>query len=227
MLEDRSINRTLKYAIAVPSALILLAAFAYFVSSYFEVVHTPPSPTVRPFGNDKEWIVVEDMVIRIGGTSSLIVVPKGFVSDFASIPQYLWPIGLSPHGQDSRAAVVHDFLYWAQGCTRDQADRLLILMMKESHVGTFDEWAIYAGVSGAGASAWSSNARERAAGLPKVVPEKLMRPEDPNVGWEAYRELLVKQGIRDPAFEVNPEYCKYGDSTQVPGKANGQPSTRK
>ena len=70
--------------------------------------HTPPSPAVRAFGDNKFWIVIEDMAYVIGSTSDRIVVPKGFVTDFASIPQGLWFLGLSPHGQYSRAAVVHE-----------------------------------------------------------------------------------------------------------------------
>ena len=72
---------------------------------------TPPSPAVRAFGDNKFWIVVEDMPYVIGSTTERIVVPKGFVTDFASIPQPLWALGLSPHGQYSRAAIVHDYLY--------------------------------------------------------------------------------------------------------------------
>jgi hypothetical protein len=98
----------------------------------------PPSPAVRAFGDNRFWITVEDMVYVIGSTQDRIVVPKGFVTDFASIPQGLWSLGLGPQGRYSRAAVVHDYLYWSQGCTRAQADRLMVIAMKESRVGKFD-----------------------------------------------------------------------------------------
>jgi hypothetical protein len=173
----------------------------------------PPSPTVRPFGNNAEWIVVEDMRYTLGTTSVKIVVPKGFVTDFASIPQVLWSFGLTPHGQYSRAAVVHDYLYWSQGCNRDQADRLLVIAMKESNVGWFDEWAVYSGVSGFGSSAWNANAKERSDGLPRVIPDKYLCPADPNMSWREYRDFLYREGVRDPDFDPNPEYCEYGDST--------------
>lgn len=108
---------------------------------------TPPSPAVRAFGDSKFWIVVEDMTYVIGRTSDRIVVPKGFVTDFASIPQLFWTLGLSPYGQYSRAAIVHDYLYWTQGCTREQADNLLVIAMKESNVGGFDEFVVHRGVA--------------------------------------------------------------------------------
>ena len=61
----------------------------------------PQSPGVRAFGDNKFWIVLEDMRYVIGSTQDQIIVPKGFVTDFASIPRELWSLGLSPHGRYS------------------------------------------------------------------------------------------------------------------------------
>jgi hypothetical protein len=186
----------------------------------------PPSPLLRPFGDNKEWIVNEDVAYRIGDTADYVVVPRGFVTDFASIPQPLWSVGLSPHGQYSRAAIVHDYLYWTQGCTRQQADRLMVIAMKESNTGKFDEIAIYVGVSAGGESAWQSNMAELSAGLPKIIPTEYIVPSDPNVRWFEYRKSLVALGVRDPDFERSPVYWKYGASTRVPhvGVAASVPS---
>ncbi len=152
----------------------------------------------------------------IGSTNERIVVPKGFVTDFASIPQALWSVGFSPHGEYSRAAVVHDYLYWSQGCTRAQSDRLLVIAMKESNVSSFDEFLVYQGVDKRGTGPWKANALERKAGLPRIVPENYLRPVDPNTKWPTYRKMLVKQGVKDPPFEQNPTYCAYGNTTVVP-----------
>jgi len=177
---------------------------------------TPPSPAVRAFGDNKFWITIEDMTYVIGSTNVRIVVPKGFVTDFASIPQALWSAGLGPQGQYSRAALVHDYLYWSQGCTRDQSDRLLVIAMKESRVSSFDEFVIYQGVDKGGKKSWKANAKDRKAGLPRIVPENYLRPADPNIKWDAYRKLLVEQRAMDPPFEQNPSYCAYGNTTDVP-----------
>ena len=177
---------------------------------------TPPSPAVRAFGDNRFWITVEDMIYVIGSTNERIVVPKGFVTDFASIPQALWSLGLTPHGQYSRAAVVHDYLYWSQGCTRPQSDRLLVIAMKESSVSRFDEFLVYRGVDTGGAGPWNANAVERNAGFPRIVPATHLRPADPNISWSAYREILVNQGVKDPPFEQNPTYCAFGNTTDVP-----------
>ena len=197
---------------------IRVALFVVMVGAATQTVsqQTPPSPAVRAFGDSKFWITVEDMTYVIGSTTDRITVPKGFVTDFASIPKPLWSLGLSPYGQYSRAAVIHDYLYWTQGCTRAQSDRLLVIAMKESSVSSFDEFVVYEGVDKGGAVAWTANGMERDAGLPRIVPAPYLRPADPNVNWPTYREMLVSQGVKDPPFEQNPAYCAYGNTTTVP-----------
>lgn len=179
----------------------------------------PGSDLVRGVGNGKFWIVQEELEWIIGHTNEKIVVPKGFVTDYASIPKDLWNKGLEPHGFYNRAAIIHDYLYWSQGCTRDQADRLMVIAMKESNVGTIDGFTIYTGLKIGGRIAWNSNAKERAEGKPKVIPEKFLKPTDTNMIWPEYRKILIKEGIKDPEFPKNPSYCKYGDSTEVPTKS--------
>src|SRR5438046_8644977 len=115
-------------------------------------------------------------------------------------------MGLSPHGQYSRAAIVHDYLYWTQGCTSAQSDRLVVTAMKESNVSGFDEVFVYQGVDKGGKGAWNANAVERKAELPRVVPENYLLAADPNIKWPAYRQMLVGQGVKDPPFEQNVTY---------------------
>lgn len=176
----------------------------------------PKSPLVRPFGNNNFWILTEDMTYVIGKTNERIVVPKGFVTDFASIPPLFVLMGLTPQNQYSRAAVIHDYLYWSQGCTKDQADRLLVIAMKESRVGKSDEFVVYQGVKIGGGKAWEENKAERKSGFPRIIPEKYLHPNDPNMNWPEYRKMLFNNGVEDPTFEQNPSYCAYGNSTNVP-----------
>jgi hypothetical protein len=194
----------------------LNSGFLVFSLFLLNACQAPPSPSIRAFGDNKDWIVLEDMTYVIGASRDTIIVPQGFVTDFASIPQPLLSMGLSPMGKYSRAAIVHDYLYWSQGCTREQADRLLLIAMKESNVGAFDQRVVYQGVNLGGQRAWNANNAEHQRGLPRVVPGPYQRPTDPNVTWPVYRKMLVDNRVKDPVFPKNPSYCRHGDSTNVP-----------
>lgn len=43
-------------------------------------------------------------------TIETIVVPKGFITDLASIPRPLW-IWFPPHDEYAKAAIIHDYMY--------------------------------------------------------------------------------------------------------------------
>lgn len=82
------------------------------------------------------------------------VVPAGFKTDLASIPQILWNI-LPPFGRYDAAAVVHDYLYQHNGVTRGEADAILHEAMHVLRVGRAKRWAIYYGVRATGWVTWN------------------------------------------------------------------------
>jgi hypothetical protein len=43
-----------------------------------------------------------------------VTVPRGFVTDLATIPVYFW-WAIKPTGRHGHAAILHDWLYWEQG----------------------------------------------------------------------------------------------------------------
>ena len=176
------------------------------------------APVLKPFADNQQWLLVNDVEYHGGKSPLTIVVPAGFITDFASIPTIFASFGLSHNGRYSKAAIVHDYLYWSQSCTRQQADNLLLIAMKESLVSAFPRWLVYEGVSAAGQSSWDSNAREKADRLPRIVPVSA-RNFGPNVLWRDYRVTLKQQGVVDPSFPANPNYCALGNSTDVPGPA--------
>lgn len=192
-----------------------------FIAAPVEAFFLPPSsPSVVAFGNNKAWFVYkEDMPYKIGKTKDKIVVPSGFVTDYASIPELFWLFDLSPHEQYSRAAIIHDYLYWSQVCTQEQADRLMFIAMQESKVGWLRRWLVYGAVKLFGGSSWDDNTKELQAGLPRILPwdyQQYQRMVKPNIHWEDLRKKLVEEGIKDPLFDKNPSYCKYGNSKEVP-----------
>jgi Protein of unknown function (DUF1353) len=154
----------------------------------------------------------------IGNSSWRITVPTGFVTDFASIPRPLW-FTLSNVQDYGRAAIIHDYLYWDQRCTRLQADNILLLGMKESRVGFHTMNRIHTAVRWFGANAWATNAKLRSEGKPRIIPAEYL--DIPALAvWTSYREMLYQRGVRPEARTsggIAPDYCKAGDSTTVPG----------
>ena len=77
-----------------------------------------------------------------------ITAPAGFVTDFASIPRFLWRIAPPAHGKYLWAAVIHDYLYRTPGAnvTRKQADDIFLEAMVTSKVSPWLRNSIYAAV---------------------------------------------------------------------------------
>ncbi|WP_375761000.1 DUF1353 domain-containing protein [Corallococcus exercitus] len=173
------------------------------------------SPAVKAFDGNKHWMLLEPVVWKIGGSSETITVPKGFVHDYASIPRALWTIGLSPHDQYSRAAIVHDYLYWTQRCTRDQADALMMIAMQEERVSAAKRWAVYGGVVAGGGPAWQGNRDERDSGLTRYVPAEYQNISSDET-WPNLRVKLKNAGITEAPEQGSASYCKLGDSIDVP-----------
>ena len=78
--------------------------------------------------------LISDYIYQIEEYS--IRVPKGFVTDYASIPRIFRAIVL-PYGKHSGASVVHDYLY-SKGCDLDikrkKADKIFFEILKEEGV---------------------------------------------------------------------------------------------
>ncbi len=165
----------------------------------------PPVP-MTPFGDGRESVLTDDLAYRIGDTHHIVVVPAGFVTDFASVPRAFWVL-LPPFGRHQLAAIVHDFLYWDQGCTREQADALLRAAMAESAVEPGTRDVIWQAVRAFGGTAWTNNASAKEAGQPRIVPkDELKIPA--LVTWPQYQAQLFAKGVRpQPSPTPPPEYC--------------------
>ena len=173
-----------------------------------------PSPIVQPFADNQTWALTRSLQYAIGNTGVILTVPRGFVTDFASIPKLLW-WWLSPHDYYSRAAVVHDYLYWTQQCTRLQADNLLLIAMKESNVSSERQLLVYRGVRLGGESAWNANKTDRASGNVRIIPSDYPEPA-PNSNWAEYRLQLLGSKVKEPPLPTDASYCKFGDQKDVP-----------
>jgi hypothetical protein len=167
-------------------------------------------PAVSPFADQTKWLLIRPFQYQILDTKFVIDVPAGFVTDFASIPRQLWALA-SPHGFYSRASIIHDFLYWDQRCTREQADRIMLIAMQESAVSFAERQAIYAGVRAGGQSSWDDNATARAQGMLRTVPAQMINQVQPLDTWPDFRARLMKQGMKEPPrSDGTPAYCAAG-----------------
>jgi hypothetical protein len=187
---------------------VVLATVATSIASRHAAAQQPIRPVpLTPFADGQDSVLMADLRYQIGNTNFVIVVPVGFVTDFASTPRAIWAV-LPPFGQYQLAAVVHDFLYWDQGCTREQADALLRVAMAESKVEPAKRDIIWQAVRRFGGSAWTANATAKAAGQPRIIPQADL--EIPAlVTWPEYRAQLVAKGVRPlPAPGPPPSYCE-------------------
>lgn len=72
-----------------------------------------------------------------------VIVPKDFVTDFASVPRVFWRF-FPPTGQHARASVVHDYLYTKEAdCPRFLADAVFRHAMEISGVPWWKRTAMY------------------------------------------------------------------------------------
>ena len=96
---------------------------------------------VRQMRNGTTW--VSQCIFGFSSTLGITVqVPVGFATDYASIPRALWSF-LPPTGTYAAAAVIHDWLYWTQTTTREEADQVFREAMLVSCVGAAKRATIY------------------------------------------------------------------------------------
>ena len=127
---------------------------------------------VSPVDDGKSWVLMCGFGYARGAEDSgdVIEVPKGFVTDFASVPRLIqW---LVPRwGKYGNAAIIHDWLYWQQGGSRREADLVLLEAMAVIKVFPLLKYVIYCAVRIFGWYAWLRNRADRASGYNRVLTD--------------------------------------------------------
>ena len=113
-----------------------------------------------------------------------VSVPTGFVTDLTSIPSIFFSL-LRPDGPYAYAAVVHDYLYWTQTRSREEADKILNLAMQDFEINEITVNAIYWTVRALGQLAWKSNAKKKTQGEKRLLTRF---PQDPRTRWEDWKQ---------------------------------------
>lgn len=142
------------------------------------------SPLELEYLDGRQWRITQPFEYCLGRPESLerVIIPTGFVTDFASIPRMLWTL-LPPTGAYGKAAVVHDWLYqkrlittlWpttdvpvrSRLCSRGEADHTLLEAMQVLGVTWPTRSTIYAGVRTGGWVTWN---KYRSAEYDLIVP---------------------------------------------------------
>lgn len=92
----------------------------------------------------KKWILLSDLVYdhkRYG----IITVPKGFETDFASVPRI--PVVFELVGDRGHAAAtIHDWLYHNGTLSRKDVDKILLQALRDTKVGKVRSYVMYFGV---------------------------------------------------------------------------------
>lgn len=117
-----------------------------------------------PNGRDDRVVKPFRVGVRMGpGKRRTFEVPAGFVTDWASVPRFLWRL-IPSRGSYNKAALVHDYLYRVQpeGVTRRQADQVFLDAMRHLGVAGPLRWAMYQGVRLGGWLPWRRNAVKKA-----------------------------------------------------------------
>lgn len=119
-----------------------------------------------------EWIVLRDLVwvdFTGPGDRKRIVVPRGFITDLASIPRPLRGV-LNQNGPSRRAGVLHDYLYCSQPCSRSEADGLFRFALACDGVGPVTRTTFWSGVRAGGWIYWNKRAAGRGLNREDFVP---------------------------------------------------------
>ena len=113
-----------------------------------------------------------------------VVVPTGFITDFASIPRIFWQL-LPSDGIYTYPAVIHDYLYWSQHTERKTADKIFRYAMQDFNVDDSTVTAIYTAVRLGGGLAWRSNANLKQKGEKRILTKY---PDDPRILWSDWKK---------------------------------------
>lgn len=105
---------------------------------------------VRDLKDGRNYALLRDLVYAtevegVPNKARVLRVPKGFVTDFASIPRGLWNI-FPPMGKYNGAAIVHDYLYRKTIWDRSLCDAVFREAMQALGVNWLSRTLIYRAV---------------------------------------------------------------------------------
>ncbi len=101
------------------------------------------------------WKVVEDFSYH-NKKDDIIVVPAGFLTDFASVPRIFWTL-IPRYGKYTSASVLHDYLYSIKERSREESDRIFLDAMKVLKVSWWKRRVMWSAVRMFGGLCYDKN----------------------------------------------------------------------
>jgi hypothetical protein len=168
--------------------------------------------SITAIGKDT-FMVRDPLTLTFSDGAPAITVPAGFITELGSVPkaQRWWngrtDLSMAP-------AVLHDYLYWYQPCTQDEADAVMVHAMVTAGASPAAAATVYRAISSSGAAAFRKNSERRRGGeLRTVTPAHAqVVVQSPHVGAgdtldAALRKAqsatgLVKQESVSPAVKL-------------------------
>ncbi|MCK8685375.1 DUF1353 domain-containing protein [Pseudomonas umsongensis] len=106
--------------------------------------------TLKTDQTDRRTYKLLDDLVLADDDQRTIIVPSGFVTDFASIQvlhnAFLFVLFALVAGYGNYAATVHDFLYSEGQVSRKEADAVLYRALRAEGVARWRAWLFWAGV---------------------------------------------------------------------------------
>lgn len=167
-----------------------------------------PAPVIRQIGDGRTWLLRAPVVYR-AGTGDTLVVPAGFVAEFAGVPRWFHRY-LLPADAAAGPAIVQDYLYWTARCTRAESDGVFRRAMREQGVPDSLVAQLHDAASAWGGTAWRTYEQARAAGLPRFVPPRA-RADLSLESWKQYR-MYLRDSARaaEPTVVASARLCALG-----------------
>jgi hypothetical protein len=152
-----------------------------------ELIFSRQFALLDPYDDKGNFVLQEEFWVQwqAYGSTYRIRLPKGLITDIASVPRIVWTIsGILPDGLQRNAAIIHDAGYMWHGSfppgwfqkqvrekwqnvsgiwSKDELDRLFLRIMKACGVNPVKRWLMYKAVAWFGGPAWRRNdpAREK------------------------------------------------------------------
>lgn len=115
------------------------------------------------------WSLLSVFMYESDVLGKTVVVPAGFVTDFASVPRV--PVAFLLAGDSGHeAAVIHDWLYYTHEVTRSQADAAF----REALVAggeSWRSWLMWAAVRLGGGFSWDSSGQRQPEWVQRNIEE--------------------------------------------------------